>query len=296
MNLAGKILVCGENGQVGRALQALLGEKAVVLGSRVADFSNPDAVRKVLDNIATPPNAIINAAAYTQVDKAEEEEEVAFCVNAETPGLLAEYAAKHTIPFVHYSTDYVFPGMGSMPLKETDDTAPQNAYGRTKLAGEENIQAVGGKFLIFRTSWVYDETGKNFLTTMLRLGKERETLRVVADQLGAPTYAPALAEATLAALDYAENQLHFPSGVYHLAGQGVASWHGFAEAIFAEARQRGIKLAVENVEPIPSSAYPTPAKRPENSQLDCSLAQTVLHASLPDWWESLKCCMERVIA
>lgn len=289
-----KVLIFGANGQVGSALKAQLKEHGFALGSSQADFSNPEAVKALLATLPVP-RAIINAAAYTQVDKAEQEEALALTVNAETPAVLAEYAAEHNIPFIHYSTDYVFPGTGNTALKESDVIDPQNAYGRTKLQGEKNIQEIGGKWIIFRTSWVYDEKGKNFLTTMLRLGKERETLSVVCDQRGAPTYAGALAKATLAALDYAEKQPTFPSGIYHLSGNGLTTWYDFAEAIFAEARNKGMDLAIKSVEPIPSSAYPTPAKRPENSQLDCSKATKELHVTLPHWQESLKDCIGNLL-
>lgn len=288
------ILIFGANGQVGGALKALLGDQAIAFSSREADFTDPQAIATLLAGLSPAPRAIINAAAYTLVDKAESEEPVALAVNAETPGVIARYAADHDIPFIHYSTDYVFAGTGSNALKESDPVDPQNAYGRTKLQGEENIRKEGGKWLIFRTSWVYDDKGKNFLNTMLRLGKEREHLRVVNDQFGAPTYAPALAEATLAALENATQQPDFPSGIYHLSGGGLTNWHGFAEAIFQEAAAKGIVLAVKELEGIPTSAYPTPAKRPANSQLDCSRASQVLQVSLPDWRVSLKECMGRV--
>lgn len=288
------ILIFGANGQVGGALKALLGDQAIALSSREADFTDPQAIEALLTGLLPVPRAIINAAAYTQVDKAESEEALALAVNAETPGVIARYAAAHAIPFIHYSTDYVFAGTGSNALKESDPVDPQNAYGRTKLQGEENIRKEGGRWLIFRTSWVYDDKGKNFLNTMLRLGKEREHLRVVNDQFGAPTYAPALAEATLAALENATQQPDFPSGIYHLSGGGLTNWHEFAKAIFQEAAAKGITLAVKELEGIPTSAYPTPAKRPANSQLDCSRASQVLQVSLPDWRVSLKECMGRV--
>lgn len=288
------ILIFGANGQVGSALKSLLGDKAVAFNSAQADFSTPEQIELLLSSLETVPDAIINAAAYTMVDKAEQEEPLALLVNATTPAVIARYAAKNAIPFIHYSTDYVFPGNSNRPLNESDSTLPQNAYGRTKLAGEEAIKAVGGKWLIFRTSWVYDEKGKNFLTTMLRLGKEREVLRVVNDQHGAPTYALDLAKATLAALESATKQPAFPSGIYHLSGSGATTWHGFAEAIFAEARKSGVPLAVQTLEGIPSSAYPTPAKRPENSQLDCSLAAKTLGVVMPNWQESLTHCMQHI--
>jgi dTDP-4-dehydrorhamnose reductase len=169
-----------------------------------------------------------------------------------------------------------------------------SAYGRTKLAGERAVQAAGGPHLIFRTSWVYDATGKNFVRTMLRLGAEREQLKVVADQHGSPTYAPHLARATLAALDRARELAVFPSGIYHLCGSGETTWHEFAVRIFEQARARGLKLAVKNVEAIPTSAYPTPARRPANSRLDMSRIEQELGVLMPDWQEGLAECMDLI--
>ena len=285
------ILIFGANGQVGSALLTLLGNKAIGLTRSQADFSHPEMLQTIAASYH--PSAIINACAYTAVDKAESEEELAYTVNATAPEVLAHYAASAHIPFIHYSTDYVFNGSKSTPWDEEDTPAPLSAYGRTKLAGEEKIRACGGKWLNFRTSWVYDESGKNFLNTMLRLGKERETLNIVNDQFGAPTYAPALAEATIKALDYASTLPQFPSGTYHLCGGGGTNWQEFAEEIFVQARIRGIDLEVRNVEGIPTSAYPTPATRPLNSQMNCQKAKELLHIELPLWQESLKTCMER---
>jgi dTDP-4-dehydrorhamnose reductase len=258
------------------------------------------------------PSAIINAAAYTAVDKAEEEEVRAHNINARAPEILARYCREQDIPFVHYSTDYVFDGSGKEPWKETDATNPLSAYGRTKREGEKRIEAVGGKYLIFRTSWVYDETGKNFVNTMLRLGTERDELRVVNDQWGAPTYARHLAQATLAALENAQKASRFPSGIYHLCGGGETNWQAFAREIFAlrhceersdaaipkevwiaspSARDDGMQSP--KIHGIPSSEYPTPAKRPMNSRLDCSKAKQVLGVTLPAWEAGLKECLER---
>jgi dTDP-4-dehydrorhamnose reductase len=283
------VLIFGANGQVGQALGAIL-EDAVLLSRAEADFSKPQSLPAVVAEI--DPEIIINAAAYTQVDKAEEEEALATCVNGDSTGVLARVAAERGIPFVHYSTDYVFDGSGDAPRRESAPTAPLNAYGRSKLAGERAVQAAGGAYLIFRTSWVYDAFGKNFLNTMLRLGKEREVLRVVADQFGAPSYAPHLAEATVEALDEAMKEKAFPSGLYHLVNDGETSWHGFAEEIFSEARAHGRELKVQQVEPIPSGAYPTPATRPLNSRLDCSKLAETFGLRLPDWREGLREAME----
>lgn len=266
-------LIIGASGQVARALKAELGTNAVCYGHAHVDCAQPDAVRAFL-NAQPVPEAIINASAYTAVDKAESEEDIAYRINAESPAIMAEYCKKHNIPFVHYSTDYVFPGTGTAPWKETDATAPLNAYGRTKRAGEEKIEAIGGHYLIFRTSWVYDKDGANFLNTMLRLGREREALSIVNDQHGAPTYAPHLAHATLAILEKPP-----VPGIYHLCGHGETTWYDFARAIFA--RAEGLK--VTDVKGIPSSAYPTPAKRPHNSRMSMEKVEKTYGIRMPEW-------------
>lgn len=279
------VLVFGSTGQIGQALSALL-DDAVVLGRTEADFSKPDSLAAIVEDIR--PEAVINAIAYTQVDKAEEEEALATLINGDAPGVLARVSAKLNIPFAHYSTDYVYDGSGDKPRNETTPTAPLSAYGRSKLAGEKAVEAAGGQYLIFRTSWVYDAFGKNFLKTMLRLGAEREQLRVVADQIGAPSYAPHLAAATLQAMAKPD----FTPGIYHMCNAGETSWHGFAEEIFKEAKAHGMEMKVQSVEPIPSSAYPTAATRPLNSRLDCSKLKDTLGVTLPDWREGLKDAME----
>jgi dTDP-4-dehydrorhamnose reductase len=237
---------------------------------------------------------VINAAAYTQVDRAETEERLALTVNGEAPGLIAQWCAERAIPFVHFSTDYVFPGSGDRPWTEEDQPAPINAYGRTKLEGERRVAAAGGAWLIFRTSWVYDASGRNFVTTMLALGQERDTLRIVADQHGAPTYAPQLAAAVIAALDRARGMPVFPSGTYHLCNTGSTTWHGFAEAIFARAAADGMVLSVTSVEPIASASYPSPAQRPANSRLNTDKARKLLDVSMPSWQCGLARCMRRI--
>ncbi len=322
-----KLLIFGGNGQVGRALNQLAEGNVVVLGRDEADLSKPESLRKIIADLA--PTKIINAAAYTAVDKAEEEEALATIINAEAPGVMAEEAAKRGIPFVHYSTDYVFNGSGERPWKEDDATAPLNAYGRSKLAGEKAVLAAGGQALIFRISWVYDAYGKNFLNTMLRLGKDRETLKVVADQYGAPCYAPHVAQATLAILQFYSplegeskpssvsvggvleqerlpptGSLRSPtppqggskseSGIYHMANSGVTTWHEFATTIFDEAKKRGMKLAVKEVLPIPASEYPTPATRPQNSRLDCSKLQATFGVTLPAWEDGVREALETI--
>lgn len=279
------ILVIGANGQVGRALMELSTNAIGVTREEI----NLETIEFFPSDTGLRPSAIINAAAYTAVDKAEEEEVRAYNINARAPEILAKYCKENDIPFVHYSTDYVFDGSGKQPWTESEPTNPLSAYGRTKLEGEKRIAALGGKHLIFRTSWVYDETGKNFVNTMLRLGAERDELRVVNDQWGAPTYARHLAQATLTALENAQKAPRFPSGVYHLCGGGETNWQQFARQIFAEA-----KLPKSpKIHGIPSSEYPTPAKRPMNSRLDCSKALHVLGVKLPAWELGLKECLER---
>lgn len=278
---------------MGKALQAELAPRDAVTfcGRDELDLSAPEALAKKLE--AMRPAAIINASAYTAVDKAEEEREKAHAINAASVGVLAEFCAKRGIALVHYSTDYVFDGSGDAPWREDDAPAPLNYYGQSKLEGEELIAQSGCDHLIFRTSWVYDAQGKNFLTTMMRLGASMEKLNVVADQIGAPTYAPHLAELSVNAFEKSLTMKVFPSGVYHLCGGGApVSWHGFAEAIFAQARARGYHLKVGEVAPIPSEAYPTPAKRPLNSRLNQQKLKDVFGLVAPGWGEGLASAMQ----
>jgi dTDP-4-dehydrorhamnose reductase len=279
-------LIFGESGQVARALKAQLGDNALYVGRDQADFMHPESC--VAHIMKHRPAVIINTVAHTQVDKAETEQDAAFQINAHTPAALARAATEIGAIFVHYSTDYVFAGQGTEAYTETDSTDPLNAYGKSKCAGEEAIAAIGGKYLIFRTSWVYDGEARNFLTTMLRLASEREELRVVADQIGAPTYAPHIATATLHAITHAQIQQHFPSGIYHLCNAGEVSWHGFAEEIFTQARLHHIPLKITACHPIPASDYPTPATRPSNSRLSCEKLATVLDTYLPPWQQGVK--------
>lgn len=285
-----RVAVLGANGQVGRAWVAQLGERAIALTRDEVNLADPATLAAALD--ALQPDVVVNASAYTAVDKAETEAELAYTINTESPGVIARWCAAQDIPFVHYSTDYVFNGAGEKPWQETNEPAPLGVYGASKLAGERAVEEAGGKYLIVRSSWLYDALGKNFLNTMLQLGAEREELRVVADQVGAPTFVPDLAAISLQALEKAVSMTQFPSGLYHLTHTGSTSWHGFAEAIFARAREYGVKLAVQQVEAIPSSAYPTPAARPLNSRLNCSKFHTVFGLVLPKWEQGLAQAME----
>lgn len=286
----GKILVIGSGGQLATAYKAVLPD-ALFVGRDTLNLQHPLQVRGVLSSLA--PSAVINTAAYTQVDKAETEEALAQAVNAGSPAEMARYCASHDIPFVHFSTDYVFNGEGKTPWKETDATAPLNAYGRSKLAGEQAITEAGGQYLIFRTSWVYDASGKNFVNTILRLAAEREELKVIDDQFGAPTYAPHLAEAALAGLELAQRMEHFPSGIYHLCNAGETTWHRFAAGIIKHAKRMGAPVKVKTTQPIPATEYPLPAHRPYNSRLDCTKARSILGVTMPSWEEGLAACMEK---
>lgn len=281
-------LIMGANGQLGRALQsALAARDDVTFWTRdEADLAHPEALKAALEAIR--PTAIINASAYTAVDKAEQEPELAMLVNGESVGVLAAFCEERGIPLVHYSTDYVFDGSGDAPWREEDAPAPLNAYGKSKLAGERFIAASRCDYLIFRTSWVYNSEGKNFMNTMLRVGASQEVLNVVSDQFGAPTYAAHLAALSVQALEKALMMPSFPSGIYHLCGRGEAiSWHAFTQAIFDKARGVGYTLAVKQVNAIASSAYPTPAMRPKNSRLCMERFEQVFGLQMPDWHDGL---------
>ena len=270
------ILVFGQTGQVARELRCLAPE-AVFLGRAEADLSDPGACAAAIR--AHSPRAVINAAAYTAVDRAEEEEALATVVNGRAPRAMAEACAALDVPLVHISTDYVFDGAGDQPFAPDSPTAPLGAYGRSKLMGEEGVRAAGGVHAILRTSWVFSAHGNNFVKTMLRLGSERDSLRVVADQIGGPTSARAIARACLTMAESLRDQPAL-TGTYHFAGSPATSWAGFARAIMEAA---GLDCTIED---IPSAAYPTPAQRPLNSRLDCgTLARFDLVQ--PDWQADL---------
>ncbi|WP_343116137.1 dTDP-4-dehydrorhamnose reductase [Ostreiculturibacter nitratireducens] len=266
------ILIFGRTGQVAKEL-ARLEPEALFLGRDKADLTDPAACADAI--LSARPEAVINAAAWTAVDKAEAEEETARRVNAEAPGTMARACAELGIPLVHISTDYVFDGSGTTPWLPDDTTAPLGAYGRTKLAGEEAVRAAGEAHVILRTSWVFSAHGTNFVKTMLRLGAERDRLTIVADQVGGPTPAADIAGACLAIAEALKADPS-KSGTYHFAGTPDVSWADFARAIFARA---GLRTSVED---IPTSAYPTPARRPANSRLDCSGLEA-FGLTRPDW-------------
>ena len=271
-----RLLVFGRTGQVARALGQC--PQVVTLGREQADFTDPDTCLAALET--HKPDAVINAVAYTAVDRAEREEALATRINGTTPGLIARACAARDIPFVHISTDYVFAGTGTAPWRETDPVAPQNAYGRSKLAGEQAVLAAAGRAAILRTSWVFSAHGSNFLRTMLRLGESRSALDVVEDQIGGPTPATAIADACLT-MARQLSQAPDKAGIYHFSGAPDASWKDFAEAIFARA---GRPVQVTG---IPTAAWPTPAARPANSRLDCTRIKASFGIARPDWRAAL---------
>lgn len=284
-----RILISGQHGQVSHALQQRLQNmgELIVLGRDQLDLSQPESIRPVVRDIK--PDLIINAAAHTAVDQAESEPDLAFAINATSPGVFAEEAAALGIPLIHYSTDYVFDGSKAGAWVESDAPNPLGVYGSSKLAGERAIAAAGGQHLILRTSWVYSLTGRNFLLTMQRLLQEREKLSIVADQIGAPTWAGTIAASTGALIERWLDGAPGAWGVYHLTASGETSWFGFAEAIGQQLINSGKPCAT--LEPIASSAYPTPAARPLNSRLDCSLLQREWGVSQPDWHDALLECL-----
>jgi dTDP-4-dehydrorhamnose reductase len=288
------VLLFGGNGQLGRELRRALAPLGTIVATtrsgalpdgnacETADFNEPGSLVALLDRVR--PDVVVNAAAYTAVDRAEEERDAAWRANAEAPGIIARWCAAADVPLVHYSTDYVFDGQGTRPYREDDATAPLGVYGASKLGGEEDIRAAGGRHLIFRTAWVYASHSANFLRTMLRLGADRDVLRVVADQIGTPTPAALIADVTAQALQHAGGL----SGTWHLTATGETSWHGFAEAIFAEAVAAGKLARAPKVEAITTADYPTPAKRPAYSHLDVSKLESDLGIALPSWQDGLK--------
>ncbi|MGA8865264.1 MAG: dTDP-4-dehydrorhamnose reductase [Gallionella sp.] len=295
-----KILLLGKNGQVGWELQrslAPLGELiALDSASRemCGDFADPAELARTVRKVA--PDVIVNAAAYTAVDKAETEAERARTINALAPGVLAEEALRLRAWLVHYSTDYVFDGSGDRPWLESDATVPLNVYGATKLEGEQLIQQSGCRHLILRTSWVYGARGGNFIKTMLRLAQERDSLSVIDDQIGAPTGADLLADVAAHALRTALQRPEV-SGLYHLVAGGEISWHGYARFVIDFAARSGIdiKVAREAIKAVPSSAFSTPAKRPHNSRMDTAKFRHTFGLYLPDWQHGVARMLSEVL-
>jgi dTDP-4-dehydrorhamnose reductase len=289
MSTSLRILIIGENGQVSRALQSRLADmgELIVRGSSQLDLSRPDSLRAPI--VALKPDLIVNAAAHTAVDLAETEPERAFTINATAPGILAQAAVELGIPLIHYSTDYVFDGLKPAPYTEDDTPNPVSVYGRSKLAGEDAIRQADGQHLILRTSWVYSAQGRNFLLTMQRLLQEKPQMRVVADQIGAPTWAGTIADSTAQLIERWQAGQPGAWGTYHLTARGETSWFGFAQAIAQSLLEQNKPCAV--LEPIPSSAYPTPAQRPLNSRLDCTRLHREWGVSQPDWRSALQQCL-----
>jgi dTDP-4-dehydrorhamnose reductase len=287
------ILLFGKVGQVGWELRRTLApmSRLVCVDYPEVDFTQPDSIRRWIAD--TAPDIVVNAAAYTAVDKAETEAALAAKINAEAPGVMAEETARRGALLVHYSTDYVYEGTKTTPYVEDDPPNPQGAYARTKLAGDRAIQAAGGAHLIFRLCWVYGARGSNFLLTMMRLARERETLRVVADQIGCPTWSRLIAETTALAL----RQVRSPadaralSGIYHLCASGQTSWHGFAQAIID--LMPADEKKCRTVQAITTAEYPTPTKRPAYSVMSCAKLERTFGLRLPDWHESLRQVLEK---
>ncbi len=290
--MAGPILVFGRSGQVAQEL-ALLSERAgrpmTFAGRETLDIADHGAIAGLIARIA--PSAVINAAAYTAVDRAESEAEAAYALNSDAPGAMAAACAERGLPFVHFSTDYVFDGTLDRPYVETDATGPTGIYGASKLAGEQKVTQAGGRAATLRTSWVYSRHGANFVKTMLRLAGDRDEISVVADQLGRPTWARDCAEAALATVDglAADPAL---SGVYHLSGAGDASWADLAAAVFEASSRLGGPTA--RVRGITTADYPTPARRPANSRLDCGKFEAALDWPTRPWRESLAACLSEM--
>ena len=292
-----RVLLTGRHGQLGWELQRALAPLGglVALDRAGMDLADPDSIHRAIADAR--PEVIVNAAAYTAVDKAESERELAMRINGIAPGIIADEAARIGALMVHYSTDYVFDGTKSGPYREDDPVAPLSVYGRTKLAGEEAVRAAGGPHLIFRTSWVYAARGSNFLLTMLRLARERRELKIVDDQIGAPTWARTIAELTARALGAGgagPGRARDASGVYHLAARGQVSWFGFAQAIFERAHALRGDFTAPTLTPITSAEYPTPARRPANSRLDTAKLAAAFGLTAPAWEVMLEDCIQEL--
>lgn len=288
------ILVTGSNGQLGWELRRSLAPlgRVIALDRKGMDLSSADSITHAIRE--AKPEIIVNAAAYTAVDKAESEIDLAMRVNGAAPGIIAREARRIGALLVHYSTDYVFDGTGDRPYAESESANPVNSYGRSKLAGEEAIRDSGAPYLIFRTSWVYAARGNNFVRTMLRLARERSELKIVNDQVGAPTWARSIADMTAQVLSGGLDRAKERSGTYHFTSAGAVSWFGFAEAIFAGARSRFADFKVPTLIPIPASQYLLPARRPANSRLDTAKLTSTFGITAPRWEAALQQCMREI--
>ena len=296
-----KILLTGVNGQVGHALKSkFLQHEVIALSREQLDLTKAHDIRRIIRDIK--PDLIINPAAYTAVDKAESEPELAFAINATAAQILAEEAARLNAALIHFSTDYVYDGTKSGFYDETDAVNPVSVYGKSKLAGEDAILAVGLPYLILRTSWVYGAYGKNFLKTILRLGAERDNLRIVADQFGAPTSSESIANGVVQLVDVWQPHQENQTGIYHFTNTGETSWHGFSCEIINEYNRLSsdknwpaLKAGVENIAAISTAEYPTPAARPANSKLDNSKFKQVFDVELPRWQAGLQQVMQALV-
>lgn len=291
-----RIALFGRNGQVGSELMRTLPMLGEVIAQDQEDVDLADAARLREALYALAPDVIVNAAAYTAVDKAETDEATAMKINAEALGVMADYARYNGSLLVHYSTDYVFDGEKDGPYIETDRTNPLSAYGRTKLAGEQAVMQGGCHYLIFRTSWVYSAHGHNFVKTMLRQAHERDSLKVVADQIGAPTSAELIADVSALAIAAFFADI-LPEGMYHLTASGETTWHGLATYVVELALQQGahLKMSPEDIHPIPTEAYPLPAARPKNSRLANGKLTERLGFAMPDWKHHVERAVEKLV-
>ncbi len=287
-----KILLFGSQGQLGWELQRTLAPlgKVTAVDLQELDISQPDAIRAFMNELS--PDIVVNAAAYTAVDKAEDQQDIAQTINATAPRIMAEEAQKHQALFVHYSTDYVFDGKAQEPYSEKDIPSPLGVYGKTKLAGDQAVQEIGGRFLIFRTSWVYGLRGANFLKTMIRLATERDELGIVSDQIGTPTWCRMLAESTTLALHQTlstgDKEENF--GIYNVSGSGQTSWFEFAGKIITTASQK-LHFQPPTIKPIATADYPTKSPRPAYSVLDNSLFEKTFGLEVADWQDQLELCL-----
>lgn len=284
------ILVTGGKGQVASALGQLGGERVRLAGRPEFDFDHPETIERLFCRVV--PRVVVNAAAYTAVDAAEVDLGAAFRANAEGPGFLARLCNDAGVPLIHISTDYVFDGRKASPYVESDPVAPQGAYGASKLAGEDAVLKACERAMVVRTAWVYAPAGKNFVLTMLNAAKTMPRLRVVADQVGCPTAAGDLAAALLRVVDQVAEWRPEYRGIFHAASAGSTSWHGFAVALFEEASRYGV--AVPEIAAIATADWPTPAKRPANSRLDCAKLERVFGVRLPEWRDGLRRTVEQI--
>ena len=293
-----KILVTGKNGQVGHELMRSLAPLGQVVGVDVkeCDLAQSAAIDALLERVK--PDIIINPAAYTEVDKAESQPTIAHAVNAQAPKLLARYAARHNIPIIHFSTDYVFDGKKEGPYVEDDEANPKSVYGKTKWLGEESVRKLAAKHIIIRTSWVFGSHGVNFLKTMLKLASERDKLSVVSDQFGAPTSARLLADAVAQIVtELGEPGSYRKYGTYNVAARGETSWHGYAQVVVEKAIKHGmaVKINPKDIKPISSREYPMPAPTPVNSRLDTTKVSTVFSVSLLKWQDEVEKVIQELV-